>query len=982
MDVLFAFVALVLASIAFLRVRDLRERIERLEQDRADRRSLEREPLARGVSTPAPTPAPPPPIPSPPAIASAPEALIPPTPAPARPPPPWTPPPPTAPPTPSGKIEWERWLGVRGAAVLGGIFLAVAGVLFFQYSIERDYITKEMRVALGALVGVACLVGGEFVRRRKYALTANAIAGAGVVILYAAFWSAHLLGIFPFGASFALMVGVTALCCFLSWRHSSQLIAWLGFSGGFATPLLLSTGRDEPIALFSYMMLLDVSFLFIANRRRWPLVGALGLAGTFLIQGAWFFMRMGPATFAIGIVSLGAFAMLFAFLAPSIVSTDTTRRTERLRWLAMRVGALLLPMAFAAHFAGRADVGYHLYPLILLSSLLGAASGWMARKQGATYAPLGAAAGSGAIALVWVFSNQLETARAWELVVCALFACAVLQLFCEWRRAGAGDAVKGHDTALWIAVSGMTVALFGACFNVVDVNVWPLLVGFTLLPLFLLRLDALAPRTARPYLACIPACTAISVWMDAHAGDAGFFGTAGPFAAAMAAPIVLLAAAQLRKEASARKTCFAAAAIACLPLFTAIEIRTGSSPVLSTPFLRALALGVCMGIGASGARSGILLGVGAVAAALAQSITASEFGSVDPIDARAGVAVLLASSAVFALWPLVRRSIWKESRTIAWAAPLATIFWLPAGLDLWKTAYGSAGRAILPAFDTVLLLAAAGWALRDRRGELRAERRAERTTITVLGIHALALASLFLGLAVAQQLDREPWTPTLAAACLGAALVWRKTDHAPLKYAAFVSAALTGVSALYFGLVEPHQAFELPLLSGHGFDFFLPGVAVIAAALCAHALEVTRARPWEKDIYRYGAPLASAGIGLGGLGIVLLWITVEVENHFATGDHFHLEFGDLPARDLSLSIAWAVFAMVLLLVGMRRRVGVLRWVSLVLLLATIGKVFLLDLGDLRDLYRVGSFLGLAVSLLVVSVLYQRFVFKKEARPAA
>jgi uncharacterized membrane protein len=423
----------------------------------------------------------------------------------------WTPPP-IVPPTPSKKIEWERWLGVRGAAVLGGIFLAVAGVLFFQYSIERGLITKEMRVALGALVGVACLVGGHVVSRRGYALTANAITGAGVVILYAAFWSAHLLGIFPFGVSFVLMVGVTALCCFLSWRNSSQLIAWLGFSGGFATPLLLSTGRDEPIALFSYMMLLDASFLFVANRKRWPLVGALGLLGTFLIQGAWFFMRMGPATFAIGIVSLGAFALLFTFLAPSIAPSDSERGSERLRWLAMRVGALLLPMAFAAHFAGRGDVGYHLYPLILLSSLLAAASGWMARKQGATYAPLGAAAGSGAIALVWVFSNQLEIARTWELALCAVFACAVLHVFCEWRRAGAGDAVKGHDTALSIGVSGMTVALFGACFNVVDPSVWPLLAGFTLLPLFLLRLDSLPTARGRTSPASRPASRSPCGW--------------------------------------------------------------------------------------------------------------------------------------------------------------------------------------------------------------------------------------------------------------------------------------------------------------------------------------------------------------------------------------------------------------------------------------------------------------------------------------
>jgi uncharacterized membrane protein len=43
---------------------------------------------------------------------------------------------------------------------------------------------------------------------------------------------------------------------------------------------------------------------------------------------------------------------------------------------------------------------------------------------------------------------------------------------------------------------------------------------------------------------------------------------------------------------------------------------------------------------------------------------------------------------------------------------------------------------------------------------------------------------------------------------------------------------------------------------------------------------------------------------------------------------------------------------------------------------TIGKVFLYDLGELRDLYRVVSLVGLAVSLLLVSLLYQRFVFRR------
>ncbi len=49
----------------------------------------------------------------------------------------------------------------------------------------------------------------------------------------------------------------------------------------------------------------------------------------------------------------------------------------------------------------------------------------------------------------------------------------------------------------------------------------------------------------------------------------------------------------------------------------------------------------------------------------------------------------------------------------------------------------------------------------------------------------------------------------------------------------------------------------------------------------------------------------------------------------------------------------------------------------VVLLLTIGKVFLHDLWDLGSLYRVGSIVGLGVALLAVSFLTQRYVFSRE-----
>ena len=109
--------------------------------------------------------------------------------------------------------------------------------------------------------------------------------------------------------------------------------------------------------------------------------------------------------------------------------------------------------------------------------------------------------------------------------------------------------------------------------------------------------------------------------------------------------------------------------------------------------------------------------------------------------------------------------------------------------------------------------------------------------------------------------------------------------------------------------------------------------------------------------------------------LVFLWISLEIFNAWESGRWVSVSVERLPTRDLALSIAWAVYAIVLLMLGMRRSVGALRWVSLSLLIVTIGKVFLYDLGHLEGLHRVGSMFGLAVSLLFVSFLYQRFVFR-------
>lgn len=79
------------------------------------------------------------------------------------------------------------------------------------------------------------------------------------------------------------------------------------------------------------------------------------------------------------------------------------------------------------------------------------------------------------------------------------------------------------------------------------------------------------------------------------------------------------------------------------------------------------------------------------------------------------------------------------------------------------------------------------------------------------------------------------------------------------------------------------------------------------------------------------------------------------------------------SQQLAYSISWLVFAIVLLVIGIRFKLIQIRWVALSLLVLTALKVFIKDLWALGQLYRVFSFIGLAVSLILVSFIYQRYL---------
>ncbi len=229
-----------------------------------------------------------------------------------------------------------------------------------------------------------------------------------------------------------------------------------------------------------------------------------------------------------------------------------------------------------------------------------------------------------------------------------------------------------------------------------------------------------------------------------------------------------------------------------------------------------------------------------------------------------------------------------------------------------------------------------------------------------------ATALAFLTLAVPLQLDKQ-WI-TIAWALEGAALVWlyRRIPHRGLlAWAAALLAAVFVRLSINPDILSYHASSDRAILNWYLYTYLVCAIAFFVAAYLAP-------REYKRAI---GATRAA------GTLLLFFLLNIEIADYYSSGPTltFNLLSSSL-AQDLTYTIGWAVFAIVLLIAGIALHTRAARGAALALLVVTIFKCFLHDLGRLGGLYRIASFLGLAFALVMVSVLLQKFVLARRARP--
>jgi uncharacterized membrane protein len=182
----------------------------------------------------------------------------------------------------------RAWLFGGNTVLRVGVVLLFLGLAFLlRYATEGVVVPLELRYAGVAAAALGLLGLGWWLRARNsnYALI---LQGAGIAVLYLTVFAAmRLHPLLDPSAGFGLLVAVTVCSAILAITQDSLGLAAAAALGGFAAPLLASTGAGSHVALFSYFTLLNAGILAIAWFKAWRLLNVIGFTGTFGIGFAW-----------------------------------------------------------------------------------------------------------------------------------------------------------------------------------------------------------------------------------------------------------------------------------------------------------------------------------------------------------------------------------------------------------------------------------------------------------------------------------------------------------------------------------------------------------------------------------------------------------------------------------------------------------------------------------------------------------------------
>lgn len=843
---------------------------------------------------------------------------------------------------PAPDFNWEQFLGAKMLAWLGGLALFVGIAFFVKYSFDRDLIPPWLRVVAGFVIGSGLVIAGMKIRKKDYLVTAQTFVATGVVILYAtSFIGRSLYHLINTPTLFVLMSGITVGAFALAIRMDARVVAVLGMLGGFLTPLFVGFAREQPLPLFGYVLVLNCGLLMVAKRQAWSFLIPLAAMSTVITEMLWVITTLRAENLIATLLMFGAITALFVANArfhpdsaeeqPRSLFAGTLQSLVVLGtfWFLLRSGQLvspyiLLPTLFFGNMALIALYGITLHALPLICAV----------------------SASGALLALWMHKSGSVVAGC----IAALVYAALNALVPVWIARGTEETKRWPNIASVAGLGLMLMVLLG--------NLNPGWFFWTTLLVLNVVLLALALQRGNILLAAAGTITTaiLSIYWITHLPrtDSALAPllVIGTFAA-----LYFFATGRFVPEAEVKNpnAVYFPAVPAGIPFFLLAILLTRLS--LENP---SLIFSFVLGLNAllifvTPKKASAFPAIALIGTLLIEALWFTT--GLRTTNAGTTMVWFLTFSLAFTFFPLIRCLRDSErAETMDWlpwcvsavAGPVHFVLINSAARMTW-------GEIALPGLIPALLgLPAAAMLVITRRAAANADELRRFT-----GIFGGSLL-FFITLIFPIQFDRQ-WL-TLGWALEGLALIWLNR-RAPAKWLVTLGTillvvAFTRLAANPF-IFRYYERGAIPVL-----NWYLYTYGIVAAALFIAATWAPRSEP---------VPMLRGWFSAMGTLLLFLLINIEIADIFSDGPYLAFDFSASFARDMTYSIAWSLFALALLIIGVRRDAPIIRYAGLALMGITLLKLFLHDLTRLDALFRIGAFVGVAIILIFASWLYQRFL---------